>query len=64
VEYLANFSEVVRLLREDGSRRVKEKGSIRYHGKDGGSALVRVDYHGSNEDPNGTCHFMEAATLS
>lgn len=49
------FSEVVRLLEQNGFRIVKEKGSIRYYGKPGWSNLVRVDYHGSKEVPTGTC---------
>ncbi|HQR07425.1 MAG TPA: type II toxin-antitoxin system HicA family toxin [Gemmatales bacterium] len=50
------FSEVVRLLQEHGFRIVREKGSIRYYGKDGWPTLVRVDYHGPKEVPKGTCH--------
>lgn len=50
------FSELVRLLEENGFRVVKEKGSIRYYGKQGFERLVRVDYHGSKEVPTGTCN--------
>lgn len=50
------FSELVRLLEKDGFGIVKEKGSIRYYGKQGWPNLVRVDYHGSKEVPKGTCH--------
>ena len=51
-----SFSELVRLLEENGFRIVKEKGSIRYYGKPGWPRLVRVDFHGSKEVPTGTCH--------
>ncbi|MFH1124602.1 MAG: type II toxin-antitoxin system HicA family toxin [Pseudomonadota bacterium] len=37
---------------------MKEKGSIRYYGKPGWPALIRVDYHGSKEVPRGTCHHI------
>jgi predicted RNA binding protein YcfA (HicA-like mRNA interferase family) len=58
------FSELVRLLEENGFRIVKEKGSIRYYGKPGWSALVRIDYHGSKEVPTGTCHaILKAAGI-
>jgi predicted RNA binding protein YcfA (HicA-like mRNA interferase family) len=50
------FSELVRLLEKNGFKIVKEKGSIRYYGKAGLDKLVRVDYHGSKEVPQGTCH--------
>ncbi|MGD0310588.1 MAG: type II toxin-antitoxin system HicA family toxin [Acidobacteriota bacterium] len=50
------FSELVRLLEENGFRIVKEKGSIRYYSKAGWERLIRVDYHGSKEVPSGTCH--------
>lgn len=43
------FSELVRLLEEHGFRILKEKGSIRYYGKDGWDKLIRLDYHGSKE---------------
>jgi predicted RNA binding protein YcfA (HicA-like mRNA interferase family) len=49
------FSELVRLLEKNGFRLVKEKGSIRYYGKQGHDRLIRVDYHGSKEIPTGTC---------
>ena len=45
------FSELVRLLEQNGFRLVKEKGSIRYYGKQGHDRLIRVDYHGSKEIP-------------
>jgi predicted RNA binding protein YcfA (HicA-like mRNA interferase family) len=48
------FSELVRLLERNGFEIVKEKGSIRYYGKDGWNKLIRVDYHGSKEIPTGT----------
>lgn len=48
------FSELVRLLEENGFRIVKEKRSIRYYGKPGWPRLVRVDYQGPKEVPPGT----------
>jgi predicted RNA binding protein YcfA (HicA-like mRNA interferase family) len=58
------FTELVRLLEENGFRIVKEKGSIRYYGKPGWDKLIRVDYHGSKEVPTGTCHaILKAAGL-
>jgi predicted RNA binding protein YcfA (HicA-like mRNA interferase family) len=48
------FSELVRLLEENGFKIVKEKGSIRYYGKPGWDRLIRVDYHGTKEVPTGT----------
>lgn len=58
------FSELVRLLEDDGFRIIKEKGSIRYYGKMGHSILIRVDYHGSKEVPSGTCNaILKAAGL-
>ena len=50
------FSELARLLEQNGFRIVKEKGSIRYYGKSGWNNLIRIDYHGSKEVPTGTCH--------
>ena len=50
------FSELVRLLEQNGFRVIKEKGSIRYYAKPGWKNLIRVDYHGSKEVPKGTCH--------
>jgi predicted RNA binding protein YcfA (HicA-like mRNA interferase family) len=47
------FSELVRLLEENGFRIFKEKGSIRYYGKPGWDRLIRVDYHGTKEVPTG-----------
>ncbi|MEW6001212.1 MAG: type II toxin-antitoxin system HicA family toxin [Nitrospirota bacterium] len=58
------FSELVRLLEENGFRVVKEKSSIRYYGKPGWDKLIRVDYHGSKEVPTGTCHaILKAAGI-
>ena len=58
------FNELVRLLEDSGFRIVKEKGSIRYYGKDGYNKLIRVDYHGSKEVPAGTCHaILKAAGI-
>jgi predicted RNA binding protein YcfA (HicA-like mRNA interferase family) len=50
------FSELVRLLEDNGFTLVRQKGSIRYYGKEGWPRLVRVDYHGAREVPTGTCH--------
>lgn len=58
------FSELVRLLEENGFRIIKENGSIRYYGKPGWDKLIRVDYHGSKEIPTGTCHaILKAAGI-
>ncbi len=58
------FSELVRVLEENGFEVIKEKGSIRYYGKPGCDKLVRVDYHGSREVPTGTCHaILKAAGI-
>jgi predicted RNA binding protein YcfA (HicA-like mRNA interferase family) len=58
------FSELVRLLEENGFRIVREKGSIRYYGKAGWDKLIRVDYHGAKEVPTGTClAILKAAGL-
>ena len=58
------FSELVRLLEENGFKVVKQKGSIKYYGKHGWNKLIRVDYHGSKEVPTGTCHnILKAAGI-
>jgi predicted RNA binding protein YcfA (HicA-like mRNA interferase family) len=58
------FTELIRLLEDNGFRIVKEKGSIRYYGKPGWEKLIRVDYHGSKEVPSGTCHaILKAAGI-
>ncbi|MFC1944403.1 type II toxin-antitoxin system HicA family toxin [Chloroflexota bacterium] len=58
------FSELVRLLERNGFVLIKEKGSIRYYGKEGLNKLIRVDYHGSKEIPTGTCDsILKAAGL-
>lgn len=58
------FSELVRLLEEYGFRLIKERGSIRYYGKQGWPRLVRIDYHGAKEVPSGTCHaILKAAGI-
>jgi len=58
------FSELVRLLEQDGFALVREKGSIRYYGKPGVQRLIRVDYHGAKEVPTGTCNaILKAAGL-
>ena len=58
------FSELVRLLEQNGFKLIKEKGSIRYYGKPGWDRLIRVDYHGAKEVPTGTCHsILKAAGI-
>ena len=58
------FSELVRLLEGNGFEVIKEKGSIRYYGKEGWDKLIRVDFHGSKEIPTGTCNaILKAAGL-
>lgn len=58
------FSELVRLLEDDGFRVLKEKGSVRYYTKDGHSNLVRVDFHKAKEVPTGTLHaILKAANI-
>lgn len=50
------FSELVRLLEQNGFTLVREKGSIRYYTKSGLNQLIRIDYHGAKEVPTGTCN--------
>jgi len=58
------FSELIRILKQNGFELIKEKGSIRYYSKSGCDKLIRVDYHGSKEVPTGTCHaVLKAAGL-
>ncbi len=58
------FSELVRLLEQNGFQLIKEKGSIRYYAKVGHQRLVRIDFHGAKEVPTGTCHaILKAAGL-
>jgi predicted RNA binding protein YcfA (HicA-like mRNA interferase family) len=58
------FSELIRLLEQNGFDLIKEKGSVRYYGKEGLNRLFRVDYHGSREIPTGTCDaILKAAGL-
>jgi len=58
------FSELTRLLERNGFKLIKEKGSIRYYGKEGVENLIRIDYHGSKEIPKGTCEaILKAARL-
>jgi predicted RNA binding protein YcfA (HicA-like mRNA interferase family) len=52
------FSELVRLLEQNGFKLIREKGSIRYYAKPGVDRLIRVDYHGGKEIPTGTCNAM------
>jgi predicted RNA binding protein YcfA (HicA-like mRNA interferase family) len=58
------FSELIRLLEENGFQIIKQKGSVRYYGKPGHDKPMRVDYHGSREKPTGTCNaILKAAGL-
>jgi predicted RNA binding protein YcfA (HicA-like mRNA interferase family) len=58
------FSELVRLIEDAGFRIIKEKGSVRYYGKEGWPRLIRIDYHGTKEVPKGTFHsIIKAAGL-
>ena len=58
------FSELVKLLERNGFALIREKGSVRYYGKEGLNKLIRVDYHGSREIPTGTCDaILKAAGL-
>jgi predicted RNA binding protein YcfA (HicA-like mRNA interferase family) len=50
------FSELGRLLEQNGFTLVRAKGSIRYYGKPGLNRLIRVDDHGAKEVPTGTCN--------
>lgn len=59
------FSELVRLLLDNGFVLIREKGSIRYYRKQGTGRMVRIDFHGSKEVPTGTCHaILKAAGLT
>ena len=59
------FSELVRLLERNGFDLIREKGSVRYYGKQGLGKLIRIDYHGSREIPTGTCDaILKAAGLN
>jgi len=58
------FSELVRLLEQNGFELVREKGSVRYYGKPKVDKLIRIDYHGFKEVPKGTCDaILKAAGL-
>jgi len=58
------FSELVRLLEQNGFKIIKEKGSIRYYGRPGWNNLIRIDYRGSKEVPTGTCYtILKAAGI-
>ncbi len=59
-----SFGELVRLLKSHGFQLVREKGSIRYHGREGWPRLIRVDYHGRHQVPTGTLHsILKAAGI-
>jgi predicted RNA binding protein YcfA (HicA-like mRNA interferase family) len=55
------FSELVRLLEQNGFKILKEKGSIRYYSKPGRERLIRIDFYGPKEVPTGTCHAILTA---
>jgi predicted RNA binding protein YcfA (HicA-like mRNA interferase family) len=58
------FSELVRLLEENGFQIIEQKGSVRYYGKPGHDKRIRVSYHGSKAIPTGTCNaILKAAGL-
>jgi predicted RNA binding protein YcfA (HicA-like mRNA interferase family) len=58
------FNEVIRLLEANGFTLVRQKGGVRYYGKQGWPRLIRVDYHGSKQVPTGTCHaILKAAGI-
>ncbi len=58
------FSELVRVLQKNGFQLIKEKGSIRYYGKEHCDKLIRLDYHGAKEVPKGTCSaILKAARI-
>ena len=58
------FSELVRLLEENGFDIVKQRGSIRYYRKPGWNRLIRVDYYGPKEIPTGACYnILKAAGI-
>jgi predicted RNA binding protein YcfA (HicA-like mRNA interferase family) len=64
-EMAVKFNELVRRLEANGFTLVRQKGSIRYYAKAGWPRLIRVDYHGSNEVPTGTCHaILKAAGIN
>lgn len=52
------FNELVKLLERNGFELLREKGSIRYYAKPGVEQLIRIDYHGSKDVPEGTCEFI------
>jgi predicted RNA binding protein YcfA (HicA-like mRNA interferase family) len=58
------FSELVRVLEDNGFAIVRQKGAIRYYGRAGWPRLVRVEYHGSKEVPGSTWHaILKAAGI-
>ena len=58
------FNELVNLLEQNGFTIVKQKGSIKYYGKNGLDKIIRIDYHGSKEVPTGTCYaILKAAGI-
>ncbi len=59
-----SFSQLVRLLQVNGFQLIRDKGSVRYFGKDGWPRLIRVDDHGSRQVPTGTWHaILKAAGI-
>jgi predicted RNA binding protein YcfA (HicA-like mRNA interferase family) len=58
------FTELIKVLEQNGFRLIREKGSIRYYSKSGHDKLIRVDFHGAKEIPTGTCHaILKAAGI-
>lgn len=58
------FSELVKLLEENGFRIEKEKGSIRYYYKESVGRLIRIDFYGAKEVPTGTLNaILKAAKI-
>ena len=51
------FSELVRLLEENGFRLIQENGSKRFYKKENMNELNQIDYHGSKKIPTGTCNY-------
>ena len=51
------FTELIKLLEQNGFRLIREKGSIRYYSKSGHDKLIRVDFHGAKDsDRNLSCY--------
>ncbi len=58
------FNEVVGLQEENKYSLIREKGSVRYYGKQGWDRRVRVDYHETKEVPTGSWYaILKAAGI-